>query len=419
VTYLLDWAALLVRWLHVIAGIAWIGASFYFVWLDNHLQPVMAPERADPGVAGELWAVHGGGFYRSQKYRVAPAVLPPTLHWFYWEAYTTWLSGFGLLCLLYFWRAEAYLIDPSVAVLSKPVAISIALGALVGSWLVYDGLCRSPLAKHGRAFATVLAGGVVLDAWGLCHVFGGRGAFMLFGSSLGTLMVANVLFVIIPGQRELVRAKEQGRELDAAPGLRGKQRSVHNTYFTLPVVFVMLSNHYAFTFGAEYNWLVLVAMSFAGACIRAWFVQRHKPREHTGWAAALPAVMGVLTLGVVVFALSPLRGVAGSSVAGGSVAGGSGVAGASGFAAGETDRARVQAIVARRCVPCHAARPTEVGFDAPPNGLIFERVDQLTAHLEEVRQQLSLHAMPLGNVTRMTEAERATVLDWIARGAAP
>ncbi len=433
-TYLLDWTALLVRWLHVIAGIAWIGASFYFVWLDNHLQPVVAPERADPGVAGELWAVHGGGFYRSQKYRVAPAVLPPTLHWFYWEAYTTWLSGFGLLCLLYFWRAEAYLIDPSVAALTKPEAVCIAMAALVGGWLVYDALCRSPLAKHPRALAAVLACGVVLDAWGLCHVFGGRGAFMVFGSSLGTIMVANVLFVIIPGQRELVRAKEQGREPDAAPGLRGKQRSVHNTYFTLPVVFVMISNHYAFTFGAEYNWLVLVAMSFAGACIRAWFVQRHKPREHTGWAAALPAVLGVLTLGVVVFALSPPRGVAhvaeASNSAGGGGApsarggmtanameGGAGGAGANEVSASESDRARVQEIVASRCMPCHAARPTEAGFDAPPNGLVFERLDQVMAHLQEVQQQLSLHAMPLGNVTHMTDAERATVLEWIGRGA--
>ena len=399
--YLFDWAGLLVRWLHVIAGIAWIGASFYFVWLDNHLEPPLAPERGNSGVAGELWAVHGGGFYHSQKYRVAPATLPSTLHWFYWEAYTTWLSGFGLLCLLYFLRAEAYLIDPAVAALTKPMAISIALGTLIGAWLIYDGLCRSPLGRHGRALATVLALGVAAEAWGLCHVFGGRGAFMIFGSSLGTLMVANVLFVIIPGQRELVLAKKQGREPDAAPGLRGKQRSVHNTYFTLPVVFIMISNHYAFTYGAEDNWLVLIAMSFAGACIRSWFVLRHKPRENTGWVAALPGVLGLLTLGGVVFALAPpARGVAPGALARDTA----------------SDDLRVQHIIELRCTPCHATRPMEPGFAAPPDGLVFEGIDQVMVHSPEVQQQLVMHAMPLGNLTHMTEAERATVLAWIRRG---
>ena len=257
IDYLLDWCGLLVRWFHVVAGIAWIGSSFYFVWLDNHLEPQGASEPIDPNVAGELWAVHGGGFYRSRKYRVAPPVLPPTLHWFYWEAYSTWLSGFALLCLLYFLRAEAYLIDPSVAALTKPAAIAIALGVLVASWLVYDGLCRSPLGRNGRALAIAVAVVTAIEAWGVCHLFGGRGAFMIFGAALGTIMVANVLFVIIPGQRELVRAKKEGREPDPAPGLRGKQRSVHNTYFTLPVVFVMISNHYAMTYGARNNWLVL------------------------------------------------------------------------------------------------------------------------------------------------------------------
>jgi uncharacterized membrane protein len=406
VSYLVDWAALLVRWLHVIAGIAWIGASFYFVWLDNHLQPLVDDERSDPRVSGELWAVHGGGFYRSQKYRIAPAILPPTLHWFYWEAYTTWLSGFGLLCLLYFVRAEAYLVDPAVAPLTKSTAIAIALGALVASWLVYDGLCRSPLGRNTWVLTAVLGVLIGAEAWGLCHVFSGRGAFMIFGSALGTLMVANVLFVIIPGQRELVRAKRQGRDPDSAPGLRGKQRSVHNTYFTLPVVFVMISNHYAMTYGARYNWLVLIAMSFAGACIRAWFVARHKPAQNRNFISALPAVLGVLTLGAVVLALSP------------SLSQNTGPMSAR-AAAPAVDRARVQEIVEQRCVPCHAATPTQPGFNAPPNGLIFERVDQVLAHLPEVQQQLAMHTMPLGNLTRMTEDERAMVLMWIGHGARP
>jgi uncharacterized membrane protein len=400
-TYLLDWCGLLMRWLHLIAGIAWIGASFYFVWLDTHLEPPIDDDPSSAGVAGELWAVHGGGFYRSRKYRIAPAVLPPTLHWFYWEAYTTWLSGFGLLCLLYFYRAEAYLIDPAVAPLAKPTAVGAAAAVLAGSWLVYDLLCRSPLERSPRALAIVLAVAIGWEAWGLCCLFSGRGAFMIFGASLGTIMVANVLFVIIPGQRELVRAKREGREPDSAPGLRGKQRSVHNTYFTLPVLFVMISNHYAMTYGARDNWLVLIAMSFAGACIRAWFVARHKPAQRRGIAAALPAALALLTLAGVVVALAPPQGgAAARAVAGGAPIG----------------AAAVEAIVARRCVPCHAANPTQPGFAAAPNGLLFESLGQLRAHLPEVRQQLSTHSMPLGNLTGMTEDERATVLMWAVHG---
>jgi uncharacterized membrane protein len=401
-TYLLDWASLLVRWLHVIAGIAWIGASFYFVWLDNHLQPLADDERAAAGVAGELWAVHGGGFYRSLKYRVAPVRLPPTLHWFYWEAYTTWLSGFALLWLLYFLRAEAYLIDPAVAALTKPAAIAIALAFLIGSWLIYDALCRSPLGRSSSALAAVLGTLIAAEAWALCHLFSGRGAFMLFGSALGTLMVANVLFVIIPGQRELVRAKEQGRDPDAAPGLKGKQRSVHNTYFTLPVLFTMISNHYAMTYGARRNWLVLIAMSFAGACIRAWFVARHKPEESRGYWSAAPAVLGVLAIAALGVALAPSQNVKPAS------------AGAAGPA---VDGARVQLIVEQRCVPCHAASPTEPGFNAAPNGIVLQSIDQVLAHLPQVQQQLAMRTMPLGNLTGMTDEERATLLMWIGHGA--
>ena len=414
-SYLLDWAGLLVRWLHIITGIAWIGASFYFVWLDNHLEPLADPARADPEVAGELWAVHGGGFYRSQKYRLAPAVLPRTLHWFYWEAYSTWLSGFALLCLLYFWRADAYLIDPAVMPLTKSSAVTIAAAILVASWLIYDGLCRSPLGRKGGALSCVLGVLLAVQAWGLCHLFSGRGAFMLFGSALGSIMVANVLFVIIPGQRELVRAKREGREPDVAPGLRGKQRSVHNTYFTLPVLFMMISNHYAMTYGARYNWLVLIALSFAGACIRVWFVARHKPAQNTGLRAALPGAIGVLTLMVVVVALAPsMHGAAAQSAA---ILPGAG--GDAQTALPAVDGTGVQHIIEQRCVPCHSSNPTQPGFNAPPNGLVFETADQVLAHLPEVRQQLALRSMPLGNLTRMTDNERAQVLMWIGHGARP
>jgi len=397
----------------LVAGIAWIGASFYFVWLDNHLRPPADPSLADPGIAGELWAVHGGGFYRSQKYRVAPAVLPATLHWFYWEAYTTWLSGFALLSLLYLFRAEAYLIDPEVLPLTKPAAVAIALAALVATWLVYDGLCRSPLQRRPAALLTVLALAIAGLAWGLCHLFSGRGAFMLFGSSLGTLMVANVLFVIIPGQRELVHAKQAGREPDAAPGLRGKQRSVHNTYFTLPVVFVMISNHYAMTYGARHNWLVLIAMSVAGACIRAWFVARHRPASARRLATAAPAVVGGLTVVAVIVALSPWAGGNAARSAALPVTAAAVPTGAAPL------RAQVEHIIAERCVPCHAANPTEPGFNAPPNGLMFETMDEVAAHLSQVQEQLTAHAMPLGNLTHMTDAERTAVLTWISHEVRP
>jgi len=447
--YLLDWCGLLVRWLHVIAGIAWIGSSFYFVWLDDSLEPLGEREPADPRVAGELWAVHGGGFYRARKYKVAPEVLPPTLHWFYWEAYTTWLSGFALLCLLYFLRAEAYLVDPAVLVLSKPAAIGIAMAAIVGSWLVYDGLCRSPLGRKTRALAISVAIVTAVEAWGLCQVFSGRGAFMVFGAALGSIMVANVLFVIIPGQRELVLAKKEGREPDAAPGLRGKQRSVHNTYFTLPVLFVMISNHYAMTYGARYNWLVLIAMTFAGASIRGWFVARHKPEGRRGLAAALPAVLGVATLAALVVALAPdampsvegaasggagasagANGGASANVGAGANAGASANGGASANAGAggnagalganglpTVDVAQVEAIVGQRCVPCHSRKPTQLGFNAPPNGIVLETVDEVRAHLPEIQKQVSLRAMPLGNLTGMTDDERAKLLMWIGHGA--
>ncbi|MGA2024903.1 MAG: urate hydroxylase PuuD [Steroidobacteraceae bacterium] len=403
-TYLLDWLGLLLRWLHLVAGIAWIGASFYFVWLDNHLlAPAVAGDSA-AGVAGELWAVHGGGFYRSQKYRVAPPLLPATLHWFYWEAYVTWLSGFALLCLLYFWRAEAYLIDPAVAPLDKPTAIALAVAALLLSWLLYDALCRSRLGRHAAALGAVLALAFSAEAWGLCQLYSGRGAFMVFGAALGTIMVANVLFVIIPGQRELVHAKRQGREPDPAPGLRGKQRSVHNTYFTLPVLFVMISNHYAMTYGARYNWLVLIAMCAAGASIRAWFVARHHASRRGGRTPALPAILGALSVLAVILALAPTHGQGGGS---------------SRRAAAGLEPLSAQWIIAARCTPCHAQAPTQPGFSAAPNGLILESLDQLKAHLPEVRQQVLTRAMPLGNLTGITEQERAVLLAWVAQAAGP
>ncbi len=393
-TYLFELASLLGRWLHIIVGIAWIGASFYFVSLDNHLLPPAS--RAD-GVAGEFWAVHGGGFYHSQKYRVAPATLPGTLHWFYWEAYSTWLSGMFLMCLMYYARAELYLIDPEVAALSKPAAIALGVSVMVAMWIIYDALCRSRLGgkdlQLGIAVALVLSSG----AWLLCQLFSGRGAFIHFGAALGTLMVANVFFVIIPGQRELVRAKQQQREPDARQGLRAKQRSVHNTYFTLPVLFTMISNHHANMFGARYNWLVLIVMSAAGACIRGWFVARHKAHERGGRTSPMLAIAGGVLLAAVALALVP--------------------GGSSQSAASANEYARVTRIFEQRCVPCHSAQPTHPAVTESPNGILLDTPERLQATLVLTEQQLRSRAMPLGNLTGMTEEERAAVLAWIEHGA--
>jgi uncharacterized membrane protein len=397
--YFLEWLSLLGRWLHLVAGIAWIGSSFYFIWLDNHLVVPTDPALVRRGVAGELWSVHGGGFYNSHKYRVAPETLPPVLHWFYWEAYTTFLSGFFLLCLLYYGRAEVYLIDPTVAVLSKPTAIGIGVAFLVGGWLVYDGLCRSPLGRSGLALSAVLTVLLSAAAWGLCHLFSGRGAYMEFGAMLGTIMVANVFFVIIPGQRELVRAKQEGREPDPKHGIAGKLRSTHNTYFTLPVLFVMISHHYAMTYGARENWLVLIAICVAGVSLRLYFVARHKAQDRNGRTSPLPAALGLLTLAGVAVALMPQPpGTTAASPSNGSFA-------------------RIQAIVAQRCTSCHSASPTQAGFTAAPNGLLLDTPERILAHTEQMRQQIATRAMPLGNITGITEDERTEMLTWIDRGA--
>ena len=395
--FLLEWLSLIGRWVHLITGIAWIGASFYFVWLDNHLLAPASKSAADAGVGGELWAVHGGGFYHSQKYRVAPAQLPGTLHWFYWEAYSTWLSGFFLLCLLYYGQAEIYLIDAQVAALSKTAAISIGIAFLAGTWLVYDALCRSPLGRDDRKLGLVLAVLLAIEAYALCHIFSGRGAFIQFGAALGTIMVANVFFVIIPGQRELVKAKRESREPDPIHGLRGKQRSVHNTYFTLPVLFTMISNHYAMTYGAKHNWLVLIGMSLAGALIRTWFVWRHKAHERGGYTPIWPVLWGVLGVVIVAISLAPAR--------------------SSQVAATPDNFTRIESIFQARCAPCHAGAPTQPGFLTAPKGIELDTPDRIVDNATRTQPLLVTHTMPPGNLTGMTEEERALVLAWIDHGA--
>ncbi len=295
-SYLVDWLDLLLRWLHVVAAIAWIGASFYFVLLDQSLRAPADPDDAEAGVAGELWEVHGGGFYHVQKYRVAPPTLPEHLAWFKWEAYTTWLSGFALMVVLYYLDAAGTLIDPSVADLEPWLAVVLSIGLLVAAWLAYDVLCRV-LGGNERALAASVALLSVLSAFGAAQLFSPRAAFIQVGAMLGTIMAANVFFVIIPAHWELIRAKEGGREPDATPGLEGKRRSVHNNYLTLPVLFTMLAGHFPLAYGADRAWLVLVAMMALGVLARLFYNLRHRGRTHW-WMPAVGA-LGVLALALV------------------------------------------------------------------------------------------------------------------------
>lgn len=390
--FLLEWLNLVLRWAHMIVGIAWIGASFYFIWLDNHLHKPLDPADAAKGIGGEVWAVHGGGFYTAKKFALAPERLPPELHWFKWEAYTTLATGFFLLCLVYYYGADVALIDPAVMKLDRPEAIAIGLGFLVLGWVVYDRLCRSAFGQDELVLGGLVFLYCIAAAWALCHVFSGRGAYIHFGAMLGTIMVLNVFFVIIPGQRELVKAKQEGRTPDPRFGLMGRQRSVHNTYFTLPVLFTMISNHYAGLYGHAWNWVLLILISMAGALVRVWFVQRHK-----GNANPL-----VLAAGGVMLAITALLSLPRPSADGG----------------GPVSFEEVQRIVQARCVSCHAIQPTQEGFAAPPKGVVLETPSQIRAMAAAINQQAAVaRVMPPGNLTHITDAERGMIARWFKGGA--
>jgi uncharacterized membrane protein len=294
--YLTDWLDLAFRWFHVTAAIVWIGTSFYFVALDNHLLPPADERDRERGVGGETWEIHGGGFYRIEKFRVAPHTLPEPLHWFKWEAYWTWLSGFALFTVLYYLQPHTYLIDPSVAKLSGAEAIGASIGLLVAAWIVYDVLCRTVARRSETALAVAMLALVTGTAYGVTHLFAARAAYLQVGAMLGTIMVANVFFVIIPAHWELVRAKEAGREPDPAANARGKQRSVHNNYFTLPVLFAMLSNHFSFTYGHAHGWAILVCLMVIGAWVRHYFNLRHRGR--TLWWIPVTAALALAGIAV-------------------------------------------------------------------------------------------------------------------------
>lgn len=400
-TYWLEWGNLLLRWLHVIVAIAWIGSSFYFVFLDNNL---VAPQNKDAeakGVSGEIWAVHGGGFYNPQKYSVAPKQkIDSKLHWFYWESYSTFLSGFALFTLLYLYNASTFLIDKSVMDWSPAVAITTALAFLVVFWLIYDTTCRVfGFRKNGEMiFGGIMLVVIVFAAWLACHLFAGRAAFLLIGAMMATTMSANVFFWIIPGQRKVVAAMNAGTTLDpeelAIYGKRGKQRSVHNTYFTLPVIFTMLSNHYSFLYNSDNRWVILVLMMIAGALIRQFFVQRHA--FHHGRAKnPMPyAVVGVIVIIIVAAWLKPdtSKNVASTVQT-------------------PVGYLQVNAIFQQRCLMCHGeqVQMKNVRLDSPQH--IQKNAPMIYQQVVVTRQ------MPMSNSTGVTEEERMLIKNWYQNGA--
>ena len=423
-TYLLEWANLLLRWAHVVTAVAWIGASFYFVFLDSSLTPPQDEDLKRQGVSGELWAVHGGGFYHPVKFAVRPPELPAHLHWFYWESYSTWLTGFALFTISYLWNAESYLIDKSRMDWSPAAAVAAALAFLVVFWLAYDAICRVWGQRPGgdRIVGALVALLVCAAAWLACHWFAGRAAFLLLGAMLATSMSANVFFWIIPGQRKVIESIRADQPVDPVHGMRGKQRSVHNTYFTLPVLFAMLSTHYSFTYSHPQNWLVLIGMMAAGAAIRQFFVLRHgyklgRNRHPWRYAAA-----GVLLISLLIAAMAPPRAAdnmgANTSGATDVVAEpaaravlGSGLNVDATKATAAIGYAQIQPVIADRCYGCH-------GQAMQMKNIRLDSAALLAQNAQAVYQQsVVLRAMPMNNATQITEEERALIKKWFEGGA--
>ncbi len=398
-SYLLDWANLLLRWLHVITAIAWVGSSFYFVFLDSSLTEPESEKLRREGATGELWAVHGGGFYHPVKYAVQPPKLPGHLHWFYWESYSTWLSGIALFAVSYLWQAGTYLIDNSKMDWSPSAAVWVALSFLVVFWLLYDLICRTlGPRKHGEALiglSVLLL--ISVASWLACHWFAGRAAFLLVGGMIATAMSANVFFWIIPGQRKVVAAIKAGEPVDPVHGQRGKQRSVHNTYFTLPVLFAMLSNHYSFTWNHPQNWLVLILMMVAGAAIRQFFVMRHGYKLGRNKHPLPYALVGLaLLLGLIAW-MRPAPTTTPAPAPAGAVQ--------------AVSYAQVQAVMSQRCVACHGeqVQMKNVRVDSP---------EAVSRNAQAIYQQVVVtKLMPMNNSTGITEDERALIGRWFLAGA--
>jgi uncharacterized membrane protein len=397
-TYLLDWANLLLRWTHVIVAIAWIGSSFYFVFLDNSLTAPDDPALKEKGVGGELWAVHGGGFYNPQKYLLAPKTIPEHLHWFFWESYSTWLSGFALFSVLYLFNASNFLIDKNVYIWSPAAAVAAALGFLAAFWVVYDLICRGVGERKGAVGGDAIVGGLVLAyvvgaAWLACQFFAGRAAFLMVGAMMATAMSANVFFWIVPGQRKVIAQMRAGQAVEAIHGQRAKQRSVHNTYFTLPVLVAMMSNHYGWLYQGPHNWLVLVLLMLAGALIRHSFVVRHKALvlgKRVPWEYAGGGTLALLALSIGLAPSAPAELAS---------------------APAKVSFNDVKAVVDQRCVLCHNAQVQNKNVALHTPELIQQHAQQM------YQQAVVLKLMPMNNATQITDAERSIIKRWYEGGA--
>lgn len=386
--YIFEWLNLFFRWFHVIAGVAWIGASFYFVWLDLSLRE--PPQwKKDKGIKGDLWAIHGGGFYEVAKYQLGPEKMPQTLHWFKWEAYTTWLTGFTLLSVMYYWGADQYLIDPAKMALSQWQAIAISLVFLTGAFAIYEALIKSPLRAYNTSFAIILYALLVLAAWGLDQIFSDRAAYLHVGALIGSIMAGNVFFGIMPAQRELVRAVEAGEQPQAKFAELAKLRSTHNNYFTLPLIFIMISNHYPMTYGHEYGWLILAAIGFISAFARHFFNLKtqgiFKP-----WILVVALIL-MLGLAAVMAPRTPQ------------------------LAQGETVITTPQAlhITQLRCAECHSESPSSDMFTSAPAGIVLGNEVQLLQYKDRMLSALQTGYMPLANITAMTDSERTQLILWL------
>ena len=393
--YITEWLNLIIRFAHLITGIAWIGASFYFVWLDNHLEKPPA-WKDEKGISGDLWAIHGGGFYEVAKYKLAPPQMPTTLHWFKWEAYTTWITGFLLLSLMFYVGADAYLIDKRVADLTQIEAIAIGIGSIVVGVGSYEVLVRTKLKNYGLLLGVILILLATALSYGLTQVFSARGAYIHIGAIIGTIMAGNVFFGIMPSQRALVKAVEEGTRPDPAYGLNAKLRSTHNTYTTLPILFIMISNHYPMTYNHQANWIILIAIILITAAVRQYFVLRHFGKQKP-----LIMVGAVIATVALAYAVAPKK-MAMKSVEEQPV----------------VTVSQVQKIIEERCASCHSDKPTDDVFTVAPGGVIFNDMTAISQWAPRIKARtIDSHDMPFMNKTQMTEEERETLAMWIAQGA--
>lgn len=412
--HMTEWLNLALRWIHMITGVAWIGASFYFVWLENNLNRINPKD----GLSGDLWAIHGGGIYHLEKYKLAPPTMPDNLHWFKWEAYFTWISGVALLSVVYYFNAELYLIAPGSS-LSSATAIAIGMGSLIIGWIIYDQLCDSALGKKPLLLGLILFILIILSAWGFSQLFSGRGAFIHVGAIIGTIMVGNVFRTIMPAQRALVKAIEENREPDPRLPAKALLRSRHNNYFTLPVLFIMISNHFPSTYGSDNNWLILAGISILAILVRHYFNTRHDSHKFV-WTLPV-AALGMIALA---FVTSPSYSTNTNSIhkAASQITPPSGAISAT--IANTIDGVQqvqfseVKRIIDSRCTVCHSANPTHPSFKVAPLGAMMDSAEQIKLLVPKIQAQaIASKVMPLGNITQMTEDERSLIGRWIQQGA--